>query len=85
MDKFADILKRLMNVLSLLFILHVLFVFLCVASMLIFDYPLGRDTYLDYGFRRDVHVWYSLILIPAALVSINYIVFKRITLWHKSK
>ena len=80
-----DILKRLMNVLTVMYGLHVLFVFACVASVLIFDYKLGRDTYLDYGFSRDVHVWYSLAIIPIILTSINYIVFKKITLWHKDK
>ena len=78
-----DKIKRLMNVFFMFFVFHVLFIVACVISELVFDFSLARDSYLDNMYLSEAQIWYSLVITPIVLVSINYIIFKNLTLWHK--
>lgn len=70
MDKFEDILKRLINVITL-------------GTVLTLVVTLINDGNSDYRNYRDTYEVCSLIL--AGVIAVNYIVFRKITLWHKSK
>lgn len=72
MDKFEDILKRLVNVITLVAALTIVVSFIQLIEG-------SGSTWRKFD-RIEVC---SVIL--AGVIAVNYIVFKRITLWHKSK
>jgi len=80
-----DKLKRLMNVFSVFFVFHALFIVACLISYQVFDFKLVRGSYLknENLFSSAEQVIYSLVIIPIVLISINYVIFKKLTLWHK--
>ena len=66
-----DILKRLLNVVTIVFVLFL--------STTIFFYILGLVENINFNYQK----FGVCFLFGVGILVFNYIVFKKITLWHK--